>query len=193
MVSDVAVGHTLVNTVVADRARRDLAERAARHDLVGARDAERRKETHYWDRGAGTKFVPFALETYGALSDRSDRFLVKCATLASRESAGSGCGKTYQLPTQLNSERLALTHYYSLLTHSHSLLTHSHCHGNFSENSLTKSSFKNLVNQHRTRKRTYTHCVRKSRVPSQMSELVLSSSPQYLQMTNNPRFTERVI
>ena len=34
--------------------------------------------------------MPFALETYGALSDRSDRFLVECATLASRESAGSG-------------------------------------------------------------------------------------------------------
>ena len=30
------------------------------------------------------------LETYGALSDRSDRFLVECATSASRESAGSG-------------------------------------------------------------------------------------------------------
>ena len=36
-----------------------------------------------------TKFVPLALETYGALSDRSDRFLVECAT---RESAGSGSG-----------------------------------------------------------------------------------------------------
>ena len=34
--------------------------------------------------------MPFALETYGALSDRSDRFLVECATLASRESAGPG-------------------------------------------------------------------------------------------------------
>ena len=35
--------------------------------------------------------MPFALETYGALSDRSDRFLVECATLASRESAGVEC------------------------------------------------------------------------------------------------------
>ena len=34
--------------------------------------------------------MPFALETYGALFDRSDRFFVKCATLASRECAGSG-------------------------------------------------------------------------------------------------------
>ena len=34
--------------------------------------------------------MPFALETYGALFARSDRFLVECATLASRESAGSG-------------------------------------------------------------------------------------------------------
>ena len=51
---------------------------------------ERRKEAHYRDRAVGTKFVPFALETCGALSDRSDRFLVECATLASRESAGSG-------------------------------------------------------------------------------------------------------
>ena len=39
---------------------------------------------------AGTKFVPFALATYGALSDRSDRFLVECATLASRVCPASG-------------------------------------------------------------------------------------------------------
>ena len=62
-------------------------ERAVRHDLVAATDAERRKETHYRDRAAGTKSVPFALETYSALSDRSDRFLVECATLSTRESA----------------------------------------------------------------------------------------------------------
>ena len=80
----------MVDIVVADPTRRDLVERAARHDLVAATDAERRKETHYLDRAAGTKFVPFALETCGALLDRSDRFLVECATLASRESARSG-------------------------------------------------------------------------------------------------------
>ena len=57
-------------------------------DLVAATNVERRKETHY--RAAMTKFVPFAFEMYGALSDRSDQFLVECATLASRESAGSG-------------------------------------------------------------------------------------------------------
>ena len=90
VISDAAVGHTLVDIVVADPTRRDLVERAARQDLVAATDAERRKETHYQDRAARTIFVPFALETYGALSDRSDRFLVECATLASRESAGSG-------------------------------------------------------------------------------------------------------
>ena len=45
---------------------------------------------HYHDRAAGTIFVPFALETYKALSYRSDRFLVECATLASRERARSG-------------------------------------------------------------------------------------------------------
>ena len=90
VISDAAMGHTLVDIVVADPTRRDLVERAARQDLVAATDAERRKETHYQDRAARTIFVPFALETYGALSDRSDRFLVECATLASRESAGSG-------------------------------------------------------------------------------------------------------
>ena len=89
MISDAAVGHTLVDIVVADPTRRDLVERAAIHDLVAATDAERRKETQYRDCAAGTKFAPFALETYDALSDRSDRFLVECATLASRESAGS--------------------------------------------------------------------------------------------------------
>ena len=74
MISDAAVGHTLVDIVVVDPTRRDLVERAARHDLVAATDVERRKEAHYRDRAAGTIFVPFALESYGALSDRSDRF-----------------------------------------------------------------------------------------------------------------------
>ena len=78
MISDGAVGHTLVDIVVAYPTRRDLVERAARHDIVAATDAERRKVTHYRDRAVRTKFVPFALETYGALSDRSDRFLVVC-------------------------------------------------------------------------------------------------------------------
>ena len=90
MISDVAAGHTSVDIVVADPTRRDLVERAARKYLVAATDAERRKEIHYRDRVAGTKFVPFALETYGALSTRSDRFLVDCATLASRERARLG-------------------------------------------------------------------------------------------------------
>ena len=90
MISDAAVGHTLVDIVVADHTRRDSVERAARHDIVAATDAERRKEAHYRDRVAGTIFVPFTLETYGALSGRSDLFLVECATLASRESSGFG-------------------------------------------------------------------------------------------------------
>ena len=37
----------LFDIVVADPTRRDLVECAARHDLVGAIDAERRKESHY--------------------------------------------------------------------------------------------------------------------------------------------------
>ena len=82
VISDAAVGHTLVDIVVADPTRRDLVERAAGQDLVTATDAERRKETHYRDRAAGTQFMPSAFEMYGALSDRSDRFLVECATLA---------------------------------------------------------------------------------------------------------------
>ena len=57
-------------------------ERAARNDPVAATDAEQRKEGHYRDRTIGTNFVPFALETYGALSAKSDRFLVECASLA---------------------------------------------------------------------------------------------------------------
>ena len=65
VISDAAVGHTLVDIVVADRTRRNLVDRTARHDIVAATDAERRKETHYRDCAAGTKCVPFALETYG--------------------------------------------------------------------------------------------------------------------------------
>ena len=89
VISDAAVGHTLVDIVVVDPTRRDFVERAARQDLVAATDAERRKETHYRDRATRTKFVPFGLESYGALLDRSDRFLVECATLASKECARS--------------------------------------------------------------------------------------------------------
>ena len=36
VISDVGAGHTLVDIVVADPTRRDLVERAARHDLVAA-------------------------------------------------------------------------------------------------------------------------------------------------------------
>ena len=57
VISDAAVGHTLVDIVVADPTRRDLVERAARHDLVAAADVERRKEAHCRDRAGGTKFV----------------------------------------------------------------------------------------------------------------------------------------
>ena len=45
MISDVAVGHTLADIVVADSTRRDLVERAATHDLVAVTYAERRRET----------------------------------------------------------------------------------------------------------------------------------------------------
>ena len=73
VILDAAVGHTLVDIVVEDPTRCDLVERAARQDLIVAIGAERRMETHYWDRAAGTKFVPFAFETYGAfLTGRID-------------------------------------------------------------------------------------------------------------------------
>ena len=65
-------------------------KRAARKDLVAATSAERRKEAHYRDRTSGTKFVPFALETYGALFARSDRFFIECASLVSTGRARSG-------------------------------------------------------------------------------------------------------
>ena len=90
MIWDAGTCHTLIYIVVADPTRRDLVERAARIDLVAAKGAERRKEAHCRDRTSGTMFVPFALETYGALSSTSDRFLVECASLASRGCAGSG-------------------------------------------------------------------------------------------------------
>ena len=47
VISDAAVGHTLVDIVVANPTRHDLVEHAARQDLVGATAAEQRKETHY--------------------------------------------------------------------------------------------------------------------------------------------------
>ena len=95
VISDALTGHTLVDVDVASPTRRDLAERAATQDLVAATTGERRKETHHLDRAARTNFFPYALETNGAFSHRSDRYLVECATLASRESIGpllSCCG-----------------------------------------------------------------------------------------------------
>ena len=82
VISDAPVGHTLVDIVVAEPTRRDLVERAARHDLVAATYAERRKEnplsgSRNWDQNC-------ALRSYSSLYDRSDRFLVECAMLASR-------------------------------------------------------------------------------------------------------------
>ena len=59
MISDAAVGHTLVDVVVADSTRRDLVERAAREDLVAATNAERRKKTHYPNRTSGTNIPCF--------------------------------------------------------------------------------------------------------------------------------------
>ena len=44
----------------------------------------------YRDLTSGTMFIPFDLETYGALFARADQFLVDCASLASRGCAGSG-------------------------------------------------------------------------------------------------------
>ena len=86
MISDAALGHTLVIIVVADPTRRDLAECVASQDLVVATNTEQRNETHYRDN----EFFSFALEPYGALSNKSDNFLVECATLASRGCAESG-------------------------------------------------------------------------------------------------------
>ena len=54
VISDGAARQTLVDIVVADPTRRDLVERAARQDLVAARDVDRRKESHYRDRATGT-------------------------------------------------------------------------------------------------------------------------------------------
>ena len=62
VISDDAVGNTSADIVIADPTRRDLVKGAI-HDLVAPTDAGRRKETYYKDCAAGTKFVPFALET----------------------------------------------------------------------------------------------------------------------------------
>ena len=45
VISDAVVGHNVVDIVVADPARRDFVERAAREDLGTATDAEQREET----------------------------------------------------------------------------------------------------------------------------------------------------
>ena len=90
VIPDAVASHTLIDIVVAELTRGDLVERAARIDLVAALNAEWRKEAHCRDRTSWNMFIPFALETYGALSARSDRFFVDCASLASRGCAGSG-------------------------------------------------------------------------------------------------------
>ena len=90
VISDATARHTLIDIVIADSTRGDFVARAAQMNLVAATEAEKCKERRYRDRTSGTKFVPFALETYGDLSARSDRLLVECASLASRECAGLG-------------------------------------------------------------------------------------------------------
>ena len=101
-ISDVAVGHTLVDIVVADPTCRDLVERAVGQDLVVATHAKRRKETHYRNRSTRKKIVPFVLETYirtyvhtyvrsyRRTYGRCEQFLAECVKLACRECAGSG-------------------------------------------------------------------------------------------------------
>ena len=49
MNSDGAVGHNLVDIVVAYPTRRDFVQRAARQHLTTSTDAEQRKETHNQD------------------------------------------------------------------------------------------------------------------------------------------------
>ena len=80
LISDVAAGHTIV---VADSSRRGFVERTARQDLIAAIDAKRKKETHYRDRTRGTKLWRHTVQ----FPNTSDRFLVECATLASRACA----------------------------------------------------------------------------------------------------------
>ena len=87
VILNAAVRHTLVDIIVADSTCRDLVERAAKQVPVAATYTERREETHSRDRADGTKCVPFALKTYDALFDGSDRFLVECATFAYGECA----------------------------------------------------------------------------------------------------------
>ena len=47
VISDAAVGHTLVEKNISYPTRRDLGERNARQDLVACTHTERRKETRY--------------------------------------------------------------------------------------------------------------------------------------------------
>ena len=82
MISDVAASNNVIDMWHGDPSCRDLVERAIRHDLVAATNAERRNEEHYLDRRGGIIFVPFSPKTYGALSIRSD-FLVQRASLVS--------------------------------------------------------------------------------------------------------------
>ena len=49
VISDVAVGHTLVDIVVADPTRRELVERSARHDLVAAQEGGPLSGSRSWD------------------------------------------------------------------------------------------------------------------------------------------------
>ena len=52
-----AMGHTLVDAVVAYHTRRDLVKCAAKPDLVAATNAEQRKETPYRDCVFNTHFA----------------------------------------------------------------------------------------------------------------------------------------
>ena len=92
MISDAVVEHTLVDIVVLDPTRRDLVERAARHDLVAATMQSEGRKPIIGIAHLGQNLCPLLLRrtVHSALSNRSDRLLVECATLASRDCARSG-------------------------------------------------------------------------------------------------------
>lgn len=79
VILDTIASHTLVYIGDGDPTCRALMERAIMQNLVA-----------YRDHTCKTKYVPLALETCGALFDKSGILQVECATSASRKYAELG-------------------------------------------------------------------------------------------------------
>ena len=85
VISEPGRGHTLLDVVIAVPTHVDLVARAAVVPQHAASKAARQKERHCSGRPRGDTFIPFAIETYGALLSQTYEALRDCVRRAFSE------------------------------------------------------------------------------------------------------------